>query len=622
MSKINLLTADVYNKISAGEVVERPSSVVKELTENAIDAGATSIKITVKNGGIKYINVTDNGVGIPPNELSLAFLRHSTSKIKTENDLNAIKTLGFRGEALASIAAVSKVTAISKIADNPIGYCLSINGGECGEINESGANNGTSITIEDLFYNTPARLKFLKKPAGETSEITNTVSRLILANPNIAIKYTVENDVVFNSQGSGIENAFYCVYGADALTNCIPLETTYKEYAIKGFISSLSYTKSNSTYQTLVINGRYVFNNTVTTAVKIAYKPYLMVRQYPMFLLYMTIPYDEIDVNVHPNKLDVRFVDHKAVFSAFYSTITRLLKNEETRVIAEIRSNQNVYTDNKVDANFLPSYEYEEEIAFKGNIAENNIFTTETVSNSEEKENLSKNDDVAVLPDNFDAIFNNSDLPPAPTVLEKLFQKQQDTNSFLEADLIKKGSLFDTYLIFEDRENKCMYFIDQHAAHERLIFDRLQKEYESSKLSVQPLLVPYIFEVNSEEEDFINNNLSLFRNFGFEITAYGNRSFRIDTVPYLLSNINLDGFIRQTLGEIENGNVCNSFTRDFLARTACKHAIKAGEAMNEAQIDTIITMLRDNTAMKCPHGRPIVVKITQNEIEKWFKRIV
>ena len=618
MRKINQLSSEIYNKISAGEVIERPASIVKELTENSIDAGATSIKITIKDGGLKYINVSDNGNGIYAEELPVAFLRHSTSKIKEENDLNNIRTLGFRGEALASIAAVSKVTMISRTEDSPTGHEIFIAGGEASDIKECASNTGTSVTVQDLFYNTPARLKFLKKVSGETAEITNIVTRLILANPNISIKYTADNEIIYNSQGKGSDNAFYCIYGSQALNNCIPVRFDYKKYSIKGFISSLNYFKSNSTYQTLVINGRYVVNNTVSTAIKAAYRPYLMTRQYPMYLLYLTLPYDEIDVNVHPNKLDVRFASSKDVFSAFYSLIVNALKNEEKQTIADIK--EQVPVKNMELSDTVSDFE----AFFKHRDNLSNRDFESFVSNSNETGIKTRSKDI-ILPAEFSAAFDahaNDKRSSPEYIINKLIRKETEEKNFFSSELIQKGNLFNTYLILESTEDDCVYVVDQHAAHERLLFDKLIRQYEENKLMVQPLLIPYTFSVNSVESEFINNNIDIFRECGFEIRSLGTKEFCIDSVPLLLSEVDIEKFIKYTLSEMDNGTATENFTREYLARNACHHAIKAGEQLSSEEIKALIELLKKDTLLKCPHGRPIVVRVSKTEIEKWFKRIV
>ena len=327
MSKINILDSSIYNLIAAGEVVERPVSVVKELVENSIDAGAKNITIEIKDGGTSFIQVSDDGSGIEEDDFKPAFLPHATSKIKNANDLNSIGTLGFRGEALASIASVAKVTLTSKTESSELGTSLRVEGGKFGEITKVGTSKGTTITVEDLFYCVPARAKFLKKNKTEEQEITNIMNRTILAHPDINFTYIVDGKKNMSSLGSSKKEALYSVYGKEVLTETLEVNASRENISVTGFIGKPTFSKSNRTYQTLIINGRYVINLTVQTAVANAFGDFLMKRQYPFFVLYLSVPKDEIDVNVHPNKLDVRFLKSSLVYSVVFEAVSRALYN-------------------------------------------------------------------------------------------------------------------------------------------------------------------------------------------------------------------------------------------------------------------------------------------------------
>ena len=326
MSKINILDKEVYNKIAAGEVVEKPASVVKELIENSIDAGATNITIEIIDGGITKIKVIDNGCGIEKDDFDKVFLAHATSKVKTIDDLSNIGTLGFRGEALSSIASVSKVSMISK-TENDIGYTVKVIGGEMGEIQPAGATSGTCMTIEDLFFNIPARKKFLRKPKMEENEITNLVSRLIMANPNISIKYIADNKLVYQSYGTGLYDAIYSVYGKTIVDNIFDFSFERGDFKFSGYLCKPTFSKSNRTYQTLIINGRYVINQTISTAIYKAYENFIMKGTFPFFVINLSIPLDKIDVNVHPNKLDVKFENNNELFGLVYTQVSDILFN-------------------------------------------------------------------------------------------------------------------------------------------------------------------------------------------------------------------------------------------------------------------------------------------------------
>jgi len=717
MGNIRVLPSEIYNKISAGEVVERPSSVVKELFENAVDAGATAVKISITEGGIKNITITDNGKGIDKNSFKTAFLQHATSKIETGDDLFAIKTLGFRGEALASIAAVSRVKLVSRTAETDCAFSMEGEGGDFGDVTECAGNVGTTISVSDLFFNTPARLKFLKKPSGEAQEITNTVLRLILANPDISVKYTNNGEQVFNTQGKGLEDAIFSVYGANVFKTCIKIDALYKNYRIYGYVSSPLFPKSNTTYQTLVINGRYVVNSTVANAVKVAFKPYLMTRQYPLYVLHLTIPVEEIDVNVHPNKLDVRFADSKAIFSAFYAPITHAIKNDDRNIltVTEIPQATREKTENPFDElnNMAVANAGENTSSLPFDTVKNNgntsfyensneishsdggfVHSTDKVNpsytngekqsgadfsvSSEEKTRLSDDKSLirdfsrekipsygkmfspmstvseckAVYPTRSDNI-SNGDMNTDSTVTdinkkqsvsvsfdEVIENSLQEINeayasavksdkknemaqeSFVNVKLVKKGYMFDTYLILEAIGRDSVYLVDQHAAHERLIYDRLCEEFENGETMVQPMLIPYIFSVNPQEYDVIFENLKLLKSSGFDISPFGGNAFRLDGMPALLENVTPERFVTNLLSGEDSVENYKELTRDILARMACRAAVKAGDLLNDAQIESLIKKLTAHTNLKCPHGRPVVLKITRSEIEKWFKRIV
>ena len=325
MSKINILSSKVYNRIAAGEVVERPSSVVKELVENSLDAGATSIQIDILGGGISSIKITDNGSGIEKSELKKALLPHATSKISSVKDLDNIISLGFRGEALASIASVSKLTIVSKPENQQLGASIYCEGGDMGEVEDCGAINGTEITVNNLFFNTPAREKFLRTERSEESDVSSMIAKFILCNNNVAFKYTADNKVIYQSYGDGFESAMCCVYGPDVIKDCFYIETIKNGIKINAYIGKHHFTKGNRSYQTTFVNGRYITNQTIASSIQNAYSSYLMKRQYPFYVLSLTVPSEIVDVNVHPNKLDVRFANNQIIYSTVYSVVSKVL---------------------------------------------------------------------------------------------------------------------------------------------------------------------------------------------------------------------------------------------------------------------------------------------------------
>jgi len=623
MSKINQLSSKIYNRIAAGEVVERPFSVVKELVENSIDAGADNIVIEIQNGGISSIKITDNGSGIEKSELKKALLPHATSKISTIKDLDNITSLGFRGEALASIASVSKINIASKPKDQEVGAQISAEGGEMQEVTDCAATDGTIITVNNLFFNTPVREKFLKSERSEESEISSTVAKFILGNPNISFKYVADNKVIYQSFGDGFESAMACIYGADVINECFNIDTEKNGIKIRGYIGKHHFTKGNRTYQTTFINGRYIINQTVSAAIANAYSSYLMKRQYPFYVLSLELPSEIVDVNVHPNKLDVRFANNQIIYSSIYSVVSKVLDgtSEAINIVAKSQNipNETVnnYTTPKepVAKKETQKEEYESQkwnqfvFCDVGKKAEKDYTTIEKQIETK------KQDGVDIFAEN-------------KAFLEKLAKekedkiKQEQTTITIEKELKVIGQALNTFLILEDGQD--LYFIDQHAAHEKLMFDKINKAYSDGDMIKQPLLIPFVLNVNNEEYQFILSKINVIYDMGIEISEFGRNAFKISTVPAFLSDINLQKFFNDILNDLDvlKSLTLNDVLFEKLAQKACKSAIKAGDKLSQIEIDTLLNELKNNLGLKCPHGRPVAIKITRTEIDKWFKRIV
>lgn len=645
MPNINILDKSIFNRIAAGEVVEKPASVVKELVENSIDAGAKFITIEIVGGGIKKIRVTDDGCGMDKDNLPKAFLPHATSKISCLDDLDKIGTLGFRGEALSSIASVAKITALSKTKNSESGTKIHIEGGEVLEISETGCVDGTSITVEDLFYNVPARAKFLRKPKTEESEITNLISRLILANPKIAIKYVVDGKTVYHSTATNLKDAIYTIYGANAIENLIPVEYTYQNIiSVEGFIGLPSFTKPNRTYQTIIINGRFVNNKTISTAIYNAYEPYIMKSSFPFFVVSVKLPLDKVDVNVHPNKLDVKFENNNLIFGAFYNPISEILLNLSTKVrkFETAEPTEKLQKENE-EVNFsnLKTLSDSDGKQFEPN-ALNNSNTVTFANIDEDASNELK--DISMLNSNNEDLHNsiNSFLNNDSfnfevqnnTIANDLVSIAEKENVFSQSNIFNDvkvdlntvkiiGICFNTYIIVENGSS--IYFIDQHAGHERLLYDKFKASFEKNDLAVQNLLVPYVLNTNYLESDFINNNLETFKSLGFDIEPFGINSFKVSSVPVLLKDISLYKFFNDVLQDLnKNLNLTKSdILKDYLERSACRSAVKANDILSKNEIEILLNMLNSsNQILLCPHGRPIIIEITSKEIEKWFKRIV
>ena len=645
MPNINILDKSIFNRIAAGEVVEKPASVVKELVENSIDAGAKFITIEIVGGGIKKIRVTDDGCGMDKDNLPKAFLPHATSKISCLDDLDKIGTLGFRGEALSSIASVAKITALSKTKNSESGTKIHIEGGEVLEISETGCVDGTSITVEDLFYNVPARAKFLRKPKTEESEITNLISRLILANPKIAIKYVVDGKTVYHSTATNLKDAIYTIYDANAIENLIPVEYTYQNIiSVEGFIGLPSFTKPNRTYQTIIINGRFVNNKTISTAIYNAYEPYIMKSSFPFFVVSVKLPLDKVDVNVHPNKLDVKFENNNLIFGAFYNPISEILLNLSTKVrkFETAEPTEKLQKENE-EVNFsnLKTLSDSDGKQFEPN-ALNNSNTVTFANIDEDASNELK--DISMLNSNNEDLHNsiNSFLNNDSfnfevqnnTIANDLVSIAEKENVFSQSNIFNDvkvdlntvkiiGICFNTYIIVENGSS--IYFIDQHAGHERLLYDKFKASFEKNDLAVQNLLVPYVLNTNYLESDFINNNIEIFKSLGFDIEPFGINSFKVSSVPVLLKDISLYKFFNDVLQDLnKNLNLTKSdILKDYLERSACRSAVKANDILSKNEIEILLNMLNSsNQILLCPHGRPIIIEITSKEIEKWFKRIV
>lgn len=731
MAKINILPAKVYNRIAAGEVVDRPYSIVKELVENSIDSGATEIEIYVEKGGKQLVRVVDNGCGIERDDLHSAFLPHATSKISKAEDLEDIRTLGFRGEAVASIAAVSKMTITSRVAGEKC-YRLTCAGGEIGTITEAAGENGTDVCVEALFYNAPVRLDFLKTDKGEEADIANFISRFILNRSDIAFTYYVDGKKTLQSFGDGDEEALLCVYGAAVRSQCIEINAEKHGVLIRGYIGNQNFSKPNRSYQTVFLNGRYIVNATISAAITGAYTSYLMRRHYPFFVLHITVPPQVVDVNVHPNKTDVRFVNGSMIYGCVYSVISAVLdgkaaaldyivpdKNAPALSIDETKKETFTF-DELPETEKAPEPEDSKTLSEKI-LAKSEWFDeTEGVHDSEAVKELRPAvfetnttadvkktygfDDFTyedakreleasapkftarksgltteARPKGFIPIgdigeLNEKDLievdlskprpkkKPDPEKLVKLFPglkfapnvlkfhdpayeqanyTEENVDYFAQnkrylSDMEEKskqdkidissciyaGKLFNTYLLYEC--NSDVYIIDQHAAHERLIFDRLKKRIRDRNVARQPMLLPYELTVNPVEAAFLRERTADINDMGFEISERESNVFTVSTIPVDLPEIDLGAFFNQILSDVDGyrGIKLEEVLKDKLASAACKAAVKGGMDLTKEEIDDLFKQMDGNMGLKCPHGRPVVVKMARTELEKMFKRIV
>ncbi|MBE5744454.1 MAG: DNA mismatch repair endonuclease MutL [Clostridiales bacterium] len=628
MSVINILDKKVYAQIAAGEVVERPSSVIKELVENSIDAGATKIKINIFGGGKDVIEVSDNGSGILEEDLLKTIMPHATSKIKDVEDISNITTLGFRGEALASIASVSKLRITTKTKGAEIGYTMEVSGGENPVIFDAPANEGTFVTVSNLFYNVPARQKFLKTVRSEENDVTDMVSRLMLANPNVSFRYEINDSLIFNSYGDGIEDAIRGVYGNKFIDQFIRVSNYKHGVKIEGYVGRINYTKPNRSYQTVILNGRCIHNQTIQSAIMNAYAGYLMKRKYPMVVLYITVPNEVVDVNVTPNKSDVRFIDNSVIYGAVYSTVSSVLDGSDVALDIILPTYDRILKSPEQVRKEALNPPEEPEVFLVTSRGNNNPNTSDYTYDKHYDpfenfklvmEDENKHGDVSqgqTKPKNDDIFAENK------RYIEELERKKEiEYVPQVEEKLKYVAQVLNSFLIFERGSD--VYFIDQHAAHERILYNKLLYQRTVKEFPTQPLLVPYQLTVNSVEREYILDKLVFIKEMGFVIEQNTDGNFDIYEIPLELVDINLDDFFedifydyslrRETIPEVIN---------EKLMQKACKSAVKAGMPLSDSEVESLMILLNGNINLKCPHGRPIAVRITRNEIDKWFKRVL
>ncbi|HIV01062.1 MAG TPA: DNA mismatch repair endonuclease MutL [Candidatus Caccopulliclostridium gallistercoris] len=625
MSKINILDKIVSNRISAGEVVEKPASVVKELIENSIDAGADKIVIEIEEGGIKSISILDNGSGIEKDDIKLAFMPHATSKIKNVEDLDNIGTLGFRGEALASIASVAQVEMISKTKASELGSSIKIDGGEFGEIGEVAMNTGTQIVVKNLFYNTPARRKFLRKPKTEEGEITDLVEKIILANPTLQIRYVIDGKIKYNTTGSGLYANIYTIYGRETVENIIEINFEREGYKLTGYIGKPEISKANRTYQTLIVNGRVVRSAFISNAIQEVYQNFLMKNKFPFFVLNLILPLDSVDVNVHPSKMEVKFENLGFIRTLFTNAVYYALVNANyTRSVVEEEKNEeekapsttNSFVEKREPLNNLPNISEDEGISYlasKENMFGQDEKLKEVSLNYEESmlHEIESNSEESRLTD---YILNTNHKNP---YVVKEFQEIIE-DAMPKAKII--GVIFKTYILVEKENN--LYMIDQHAAHERALYDKFSASVENENVLKQGLITPYYLKLNSLEYDFFKRNFDVLSSVGFDAVDKGDNQIEITAIPYVLPIEKLGEYIDYFISNLQDySSKASDYFKFGLMQHACKMAVKSGQVLSLNEIETLIDEMEKHVLL-CPHGRPILIKITKSQIEKWFKRIV
>ena len=681
MQKIRLLDSKTINKIAAGEVVESPKSVVKELTENAIDAGASNVTVEIKDGGISYIRIADNGCGIPKEQVKSAFLRHATSKMTQIEDLEHIFTLGFRGEALASIAAVAQVEMLTKTKDEETGTRICISAGEIEVMEDAACREGTTIIVKNLFYNVPARRKFLKKPATESGYVSDLVNKIALGHPEVAIQYINNGNTVLHTAGNNDpKTAVFYVYGKDAANNMLPISYKKGEYAVSGLIGKPELCRANRNYENLFINGRFIKNAVVASAVEDAYKTKLIIGKFPVFVLNLEVEPAMVDVNVHPAKLEVRFKNDDEVYEFFYQAVSKALqetvlipkavleKDKKPREKQPVPEQQTlVETPKKVE---VPAKK--EEAPVVKQIPETPKMEPVILS-KEEKETLNISKPVkpvetkpASMPTgggrSVDELLKRKpstsgvaqkaepylkkepvkqempkmELPKAELAVKKEApvqtkpeqveitipkeEKQEEKKAFFH-DYKIVGQVFRTYWIVEQGE--CLYLIDQHAAHERILYEELMNKFKEEKVVSQRMLTPLMLNLTPMETEVLRDNKELLESFGFELEDFGGK-FALRSTPYLLQNPTGMGFFTDILDRLAEERITNVYDTKILAvaTMACKAAVKGHDVLSMREAEALIhQLLKLEHPFTCPHGRPTIVELTRYEMEKMFKRI-
>lgn len=652
MNEIKVLDAAVFNRIAAGEVVDRPASVVKELIENAVDAGAKNIAVDIAGGGISLIKVSDDGSGIKPEFVSTAFKPHATSKIGRVEDLDAIGTLGFRGEALPSIASVAKVTMLTRADGMDMGTRYVIDNGREVDFGEMGAPKGTSVTVEDLFGRIPARKKFLSGDRAEESAVTGVVAKQILANPTVAFSYTVNGKIVYDSGGGGVKDAIKTVYGDDYLKNMIELHSTMSDIKLCGYINKPSFSKHSKAFQTLVVNGRYVVSEDISYTVFGCYQKYLMKRQYPTYMLYLDIPCDLVDVNVHPNKLEVKF----AAPALIKKIVADAVKEQVLDAVSVPKELSGVFAPREREAPDF--FEVDGTVSLRTFAPRGNPARTASAESGPAADFFeppaertafvppAEKPDVRVFEPKAPTQRADSsllgDVPSPASVMREphrrfkmkegdefsAFVPPSQTTAASLADIPPlprvAGKLFNTYILVEEGEYVCV--IDQHAAHEKLLYDRLEAETAKGSVAVQRMLVPYEFRVTSDEARLLCENAALLTRSGFELAQdpMDAMKFSLRSVPLCCVGMSVESFVSDFIGEVPfSGDSFPRSAKEVLMQTACKAAAKGEDDLSESEIDALLTQMRNETKeLFCPHGRPTAIRIGRREIEKWFKRIV
>lgn len=628
MAKIQVLDSGTIDKIAAGEVVERPSSVVKELVENAVDAGAGAVTVEIKDGGISFIRVTDNGCGIESSQVRNAFLRHATSKITTAEDLHSVKSLGFRGEALSSIGAVAKVEVITKTKEALTGIRYLSEGAMEKEFSEVGAPDGTTVIVRSLFFNTPVRRKFLKQPQTEGSYIVDLMEHMALSRPDVSFKLIVNNQVKFHTSGNGeLKEVIYRIFGREIAENLVPIDAETEAVHISGYLGKPILNRSSRNFENYYINGRYIKSNMLAKAIEEGYSQYLMQHKFPFTVLHFSVDTALVDVNVHPTKMDVRFTGGEEIFQLVANAVSESLKKREMipQIIEETQTQDIEARKTSVPEPFeqertrqfqvMEEHKYEAEKPKMQDFMQNPVWNR--VLGNENSEKAVSNDDIHANVIKKDATV----IIEKPVQMDFFEEKMLTKQNRLEYKIL--GQIFDTYwlIAFKDK----LFIIDQHAAHEKVKYERLVKQFREKTIVTQSLNPPVVVTLTAKEEEALKEHLEVFSKLGFEIEEFGGNEYALRGVPTDLYGCNEKQLFVAVLDELIEGPLYKNLTviEEKLASMACKAAVKGNNSLSGEEMEALIEeLLTLENPYNCPHGRPTIISMSKYEIEKKFKRIV
>ncbi len=678
MSNIQVLDQATINQIAAGEVIERPASIVKELLENAIDAKATAITVEIKEGGIGFIRITDNGCGIEKDDVKVAFLRHSTSKIRTAEDLVSVSSLGFRGEALSSIAAVSQVELITKTQSSLTGIRYVIEGGTEKSMEEIGVPEGTTFIVRNLFFNTPARRKFLKSPVTEGGYISDIVERIAISHPDISVRFIVNNQNKLHTAGNGkLKDVIYTIYGRDIAANLLEISAECDFMKVTGYIGKPVVSRGNRNYENYFINGRYIKSSLISKAIEDAYKPYMMQHKYPFTALHISIDSSLLDVNVHPTKMELRFRNQEQIYPFILKLVDDAIagrelipdagcdseKEQQAEKKAEIKEEKKLVAYKPLPEPFevnrrkinkeseakpvnvdKSSYDRFKAKSFlngdmpvikRDSVSSNIVKTSENI---EAKEQDLLNDETKAY-----EVKTNNKIPA-----ESIKETSSDTNTepiedivtekdgqitMFDGKLLSKeardkhiivGQVFETYWIVQFGDK--MFIIDQHAAHEKVLYERMMARYRDRKPTSQAVMPPIILTLNMNEEAMLKKYMHIFTEFGYEIEHFGGKEYAVRAVPYDLYSISKEDLLMEildTLADETAGRITPEIITEKIASMSCKAAVKGNNRLSVAEANELIDeLLTLENPYNCPHGRPTIISMSKYELEKKFKRIV